>query len=115
MVVIKNSGKFCYVEGDDIYILYYLFGYRMNNNKCFFRKKHLGKVLFVLNEKEIGFKINGVRNDYVNNNYDYYLHKGKYKYELEDNISLLETKLLNLVSNRRFNKIYRKLYRCIYE
>ena len=41
MVNIKNSGKYCYVEGDDCYILYYLFGYRLNNDKCYFKSRYL--------------------------------------------------------------------------
>lgn len=64
MVNIKDSGKYCYVEGDDFYILYYLFGYRLNNDKCYFKSRYLLNIENKLNNlvdsksfKEIYIKI----------------------------------------------------------
>ena len=42
MVNIKDSGKYCYVEGDDCYILYYLFGYGLNNDINYVKYLELG-------------------------------------------------------------------------
>ena len=57
MVNIKVSGKYCYVEGDDCYILYYLFGYRLNNDKCYFKSKYLERVMNGLKKKKINSSI----------------------------------------------------------
>ena len=55
MVNIKKRGKFFYVEGDDCYIFYSLFKYKIKNNKCFFSKKSLKKVITELTNKKISF------------------------------------------------------------
>ena len=60
MVNIKDSGKYCYVEGDDCYILYYLFGYRLNNDKCYFKSKYLERVMNGLKKKKINYRLNNI-------------------------------------------------------
>ena len=42
MVNIKDSGKYCYVEGDDCYIHNYLYGYRLYNDINYVKYLELG-------------------------------------------------------------------------
>ena len=82
MVNIKNSGKYCYVEGDDCYILYYLFGYRLNNDKCYFKNRYL----------ELG-----------NNKYEY----DRYLLNIENKLNnMLDSKNFNKI----YRKIIKILY-----
>ena len=57
IVDIKKYGNYYDVEGDDSYIFYYLFNYRLNVNKCYFKNKYLKRVLKVLNRKCINYKL----------------------------------------------------------
>ena len=57
MVDIKKSGKYCYVEGDDSYIFYYLLGFRLNKDRCYFKSKYLNKVLTILKKKQINCRL----------------------------------------------------------
>ena len=65
MVDINRCGKYCYVEGDDSYIFYYLFNYRLNKNKCYFKDKYLERVLKILNKKQINCKLKTSGNIYI--------------------------------------------------
>ena len=114
MVNIKDSGKYCYVEGDDCYILYYLFGYRLNNDKCYFKSKYLERVMNGLKKKKINYRLNNI---YINNDINYvkYSELGKNKYEYDRYLLNIENKLNNLVGSKNFKKIYRKIINKIYE
>ena len=57
MVNIIKKGNFYYVEDDDCYIFYYLFKYKIKNNKCYFRKKYIDKILFTLASNDISFQV----------------------------------------------------------
>ena len=109
MVNIKDSGKYCYVEGDDCYILYYLFGYRLNNDKCYFKSKYLERVMNGLKKKKINYRL------YNDINYIKYLELGKNKYEYDKYLLNIENKLNNMVDSKNFNKIYRKIIKILCE
>lgn len=60
IIHIEKRGKFYYVENDDCYIFYYLFYSKINNKRCYFRKKYLDKVMFTLASKELSFQVSDV-------------------------------------------------------
>ena len=60
IVDIKKYGNYYYVEGDDSYIFYYLFNYRLNVNKCYFKSKYLERVMNVLKKKKINYRLNNI-------------------------------------------------------
>lgn len=114
MVDIKKTGKYYYVEGNDSYIFYYLFKFRLNNNKCFFYRKHLERVINELKKKKINYRLN---KKYYNddNKYIKYLELGKNKYLFDSTLLNIENKLNNITDSKKFNKIYRKIIKEIYE
>lgn len=79
MVTIYKKGKYYYVKGDDCYIFYYLFNYRINNYKCYFQKKYLERILAILNVNQINYKVNDLEVN-IYDKYVYYLEKGHEKY-----------------------------------
>ena len=114
MVNIIKKGNFYYVEDDDCYIFYYLLKYKIKNNKCYFRKKYLDKILFTLSSKDISFQVK----QYVyvqGNNYNYYLKLGKEKMIFDESLWNIKNKLLEQTENKNFNKIYNKIIEVIYE
>ena len=114
MVIIKKYGKYYYVEGDDCYIFYYLFRYKINNKKCYFRKKYLSKVIKILDISNIDYKLdNEVK--YMNNNYYFYLNKGKQKYLFDTYLDKIRISLDKYIGKREFNKIINDLRKFTYE
>ena len=114
MVIIKKCGKYYYVEGDDCYIFYYLFRYRINNKKCYFKRKYLNKVIKILDISNIDYKLdNEVK--YMNNNYYIYLNKGKQKCLFDTYLNRIRISLDKKIGKREFNKIVSGLGEFIYE
>ena len=113
MVTIKKYGKYYYVEGDDCYILYSLLHYKIKNDRCYFRKKNLERVLKSLEICHVNYKL---KEDfkYLNNNYDYYLEEGKQKYLFDTYLSQIKNKMNQYVGKREFNHILRDIKRYIY-
>lgn len=60
-IKLRRKGRFYYVEDDDSYIFYYLFKYKIKDNKCYFRKNKLKKMLEYLDKIKVNYKlINGL-------------------------------------------------------
>ena len=113
-VVVKNSGKYCYVEGDDCYIFYYLFNYRLNGNRCYFKSRYLEKIITFFNKKQVNCELEISDNIYNDINYIKYLTLGKKKYEFDKYLFNIENKLSDIVDNKNFNKIYRRIINKVY-
>ncbi len=65
MIVIHKRGRFCYVEGNDCYVIYAIFHYKMKDNRCFFSKKKLEKILKILDSKKINHKLINCLKPYI--------------------------------------------------
>lgn len=110
MVNIKRKGRYCYVENNDCYILYYFFKYRLKETKCYFNKKYLNNVIYILVKNSISFNCD----DYISyvdreSKYDFYINLGKGKLELDNHLTELKNNLLNIIGSRKFNQIYNEL------
>lgn len=91
-IVIRRSGGFYSVYGDDCYILFYLLGYKIVGDRVGFPISAYNKVVNTLEDNKISYtdKYNNKSNDYKRkNNYNKLLDLGKRKYSLNyrmDNI-----------------------------
>lgn len=104
--IAKKKKDFYYVYGDSIYIMNYLFKYKIiDNEKVGFPISSLSKVLNTLDKYHINYKVdNTVKNYGSKNRYHEYLINGIKNKELNDKIGILESKLLNL-SNDKIDKL----------
>lgn len=104
--IVKKKKDFYHVYGDSIYIMNYLFKYKIiDNEKVGFPISSLSKVLNTLDKYYINYKVdNTVKNYGSKNRYHEYLIKGIKNKELNDKIGILESKLLNL-SNDKIDKL----------
>lgn len=85
-VTLKKLGGFYNAYNEDAYILYYLFHYKINNNKSGFPASAYHKVINALEEKEINYFVEGKedKKDFKKKNrYEFFLNKGKKKVERE--------------------------------
>ena len=83
LIKIRKNGTFYAVYGEDTYILYFLFDYKIKNDKVGFPKSALNKVINVLEENKINYEVIGedLKNSFKNlNNYLKYVKSGKEKY-----------------------------------
>lgn len=96
--IVKKKKDFYNVYGDSIYIMNYLFKYKIIDNvKVGFPVSSLSKVLKTLDKYYINYKVDNLVKKYGSKNkYHEYLIKGINNKELNDRISILESKLLNL-------------------
>lgn len=104
-----KKGGFYNVYNDDYYILYYLFDYKITNNKLGFPISIIAKVVTILENNHINYYITeSEKQQYTNNNYLKYLNLGKVKYAkksmkktIEEQINLLSAtqteELLNII------------------
>ena len=56
-IELKRKGKFYEVKHEDAYILWYLLRYKIHNNKVGFPESSLFKVLEVLKENKVGYRL----------------------------------------------------------
>lgn len=85
-VILKKLGGFYNAYNDDTYILYYLFHYKIKNNKAGFPASAYQKVINVLEENNINYMVEGreEQQDFKKKNkYEFFLNKGKKKIERE--------------------------------
>lgn len=106
-IVLRKSGGFYVVFGDDSIIFYYLFKYKIVGDKVGFPIKSIDKVLNKLNECKINYKIINTDinvNFKLKNNYNKYLDLGKKKYSLDYRINSIIDKL-ELLDEKDIDKI----------
>ncbi len=78
----KKKGKFYEVNHEDAYILWYLLRYKIYQNKVGFPESSLFKVLEILKENQVGYKIDleenlGCMKNNYENNYENVLEEAK--------------------------------------
>lgn len=105
-VVIRKNGGFYCVYGNDAFIFYYLFGYKIVDDKVGFPKSVYNKVINVLDENTISYDVvNGDLADYKKrNNYDKFVKLGKKKHSLDFRIKDIISKL-DTLNEKDINKI----------
>lgn len=106
-IVLRKSGGFYVVFGDDSIIFYYLFKYKIVGDRVGFPIKSIDKVLNKLNECKINYKIINTDinvNFKLKNNYNKYLDLGKKKYSLDYRINSIIDKL-ELLDEKDIDKI----------
>lgn len=106
-IVLRKSGGFYVVFGDDSIIFYYLFKYKIVGDRVGFPIKSIDKVLNKLSECKINYKI--INSDVnvnfkLKNNYNKYLDLGKKKYSLDYRINSIINKL-ELLNEKDIDKI----------
>ena len=104
---IRKSGTFYNVFDDDCYILYYLFGYSIKNNKIVFPKSALNKVINKLDEVKINYEVIGedIKSNFKNlNKYLKFVDYGKNKYNKDIHFVNIMDKL-DKVSSLKLEKI----------
>mgnify|MGYP005793583383 CR=1 FL=1 len=97
-VTIRKMGLFYQVFDDDALILHYLLDYRVIDKKVGFPSNALNKVINILEEKKINYKITNEEEekDFKDlNKYDYYLAKAQDKIVVQELIRHIELKLEN--------------------
>lgn len=85
-VTIRKIGNFYHVFDEDVYILYYLFHYKIYQGKCGFPKSAYNKVIQKLEECRISYEnmIDHESKDFgKKNQYLRFVQKGKKKMEFE--------------------------------
>ena len=78
----KRKGKFYEVKHEDAYILWYLLRYKIHNNKVGFPESSLFKVLDILKENQVGYRLSldddlGYIKSNKENKYEEILEKAK--------------------------------------
>ena len=78
----KRKGKFYEVKHEDAYILWYLLRYKIHNNKVGFPESSLFKVLEVLKENQVGYRLSldddlGYIKSNIENKYEEILEEAK--------------------------------------
>ncbi len=113
IITISKKGGFYNVYNNDCYILYYLFNYKVINNKLGFPISTLPKVISTLENKKINYSIeNKEEKSFINNDYLKYLKLGKEKYNITQTKKTFEEKIKRLSkkqTNELFNLIKRYL------
>ncbi len=113
IITISKKGGFYNVYNNDCYIIYYLFNYKVINNKLGFPISTLPKVISTLENKKINYSIeNKEEKNFINNNYLKYLNLGKEKYNITQTKKTFEEKIKRLSkkqTNELFNIIKRYL------
>ena len=107
-VKLRKSGTFYNVFDEDIYILYYLFGYSIKDNKCGFPISALDKVIDKLDELKINYNIvsDNISKNYKSaNRYNKYKELGIKKHKKDIYLNDIINKLQN-INDDKFNIIY---------
>ena len=78
----KRKGKFYEVKHEDAYILWYLLRYKIHNNKVGFPESSLFKVLDILKENQVGYRLSldddlGYIKSTIENKYEEILEEAK--------------------------------------
>lgn len=95
-VTIRKVGLFYQVFDDDALILHFLLTYKIIDSKVGFPSNALNKVVNVLDDKMINYKVIGedIEKNFKDlNKYDFYLAKSKDKIVVQDLIKNIELKL----------------------
>jgi len=93
-VVLRKNGEFYCVYGDDTFILYYLFNYKIIGDRVGFPNSAFNKVINLLEENHISYEADGSVYDFKNrNNYKKILNLGKKKHSLDYRINDIIEKL----------------------
>lgn len=98
-VEIFKNGGFYSVYNNDTYIFYYLFGYKIIDNRVGFPKSAYDKVVNKLDELCINYNdpIEGVNKDFKKKNkYNEFVVKGKNKYSITTRINGIIDRLSSL-------------------
>lgn len=98
-VVVRKNGGFYSIYGNDCYVLYYLFNYRIIDDKVGFPLNSYNKVINALDDNCINYVVtntNVLKNYKRKNNYDKFVDLGKKKYNLNYRIDSIIKKLNNL-------------------
>ncbi len=105
-VTLRKVGGFYQCFDGDCYILYYLFNYKIVNKRCGFPHSSLSKVINVLEDKKIDYKVINHHQDDIGksykkiNQYNHFLKLGLEKYDRETKKSLIENKIKAMPMNR---------------
>ena len=93
-VVIRKNGGFMCVFGDDAYILYYLLGYKIKDDKVGFPNSAYNKVINILEDNHINYEFGEINIDYKKkNNYDKFAKLGRKKFSLDYRVNDIISKL----------------------
>ncbi len=98
-VILRKNGGFYSVNGDDCYIFYYLFNYKIVSDRVGFPLSAYNKVVNTLEDNKISYtdKYNNKSSDYKRkNNYNKLLDLGKRKYSLNYRIEKIMEKMSTL-------------------
>lgn len=112
IITISKKGSFCNICNNDCYILYYLFNYKIINNKLGFPINSLPKVIATLENRKINYSIGNKEISFINNNYLTYLNLGREKYNTTQTKKTFEEKIERLSKKQTdelFNLIKRYL------
>lgn len=112
IITISKKGNFCNIYNNDCYILYYLFNYKIINNKLGFPINSLPKVITTLENRKINYSINNKEINFIDNNYLTYLNLGREKYNTILTQKAFEEKIKRLSKKQTdelFNLIKRYL------
>ena len=93
-VIIRKNGGFMCVFGDDSYILYYLLGYKIKDDKVGFPNNAYNKVVNILENNHINYEFGEINIDYKKkNNYDKFAKLGRKKFSLDYRVNDIISKL----------------------
>ena len=107
VVKLRKSGTFYSVFDNDCYVLYYLFGYKINNYKMGFPKSAFNKVINTLEDNKISYEVIGENfsKNFKNlNKYNKFVGLGRKKYNNDTNYQDIMKKILK-VSPEKLDQI----------
>ena len=117
-IVIRKSGGFYQVFGNDALIISYLFDYKIINCKCGFPLIAINKVINTLEEKKINFIIKDeeeiIKNFKNKNTYSKYLEKARVKDNINNRIKSILDKINNL-DVKKMNEVLSVIEKTLYE
>lgn len=109
-LVIIKVGNFYHIYDEDAIIMFYLFKYKINDNKVGFPIRSLDKVINKLTKNSINYYIDESNSKcFDNNNYLELLDKSKLYYELNLEIDDIYTYLISNIERKYIKRIISKI------
>lgn len=114
---IREGNLFCYVFDEDAIILNYLFGYKLKNQQVGFPRNSLEKIVSILEDKSINYKIIGeteIEKNFEKNEYKNILQEAQNKIETNEIMEEIN-ELLDKCNKEKLQKIIKVIKKEIKE
>ena len=115
IVILTKDGKFYYSYEEDAVIMFYLFRYKIIDDKVGFSVKNLNRVINAFRKNNISYYVDDTYQEFDNNKYYEILDKSKLYYELSLDIDDIVNYLNNNIERKYIRRVINKIKEVIDE